>query len=112
MGLTVTNPLKLPWVEVRWNDANTGNDDVVTKENIHLYHKPTVVHTVGWLFQEDDKGITLVNEFYDECYRGRTFIYRPMIISVTPFTMSKARVKKTPPAPKPAASADADGGKG
>ncbi len=85
---------KLPLVLVTWNDANTGNEDVVTPENVEAYHKPTIVYTLGWLLRDDAKGITLVNEYYDEFYRGRTFIYRPMIISVTQFNLSKPRAKK------------------
>lgn len=80
-----------------WNDANTGGDDAVTHENIDSYHKPTVVTTLGWLFKETEEGITLVNEYYDNTFRGRTFIYRPMIISMTPYKLSKPRQKAVPP---------------
>jgi hypothetical protein len=90
---------KLPLVLVIWNDANTGGDDAVTTENLESYHKPTVVHTLGWLLKSDDKGVTLVNEYYDSTYRGRTFIYRPMIISVQPYKLSKPRRKAVPPIP-------------
>lgn len=86
--------IKLPLVLVTWNDANTGNDDVVTSDNVVAYHKPTIVSTLGWLLRDDEKGVTLVNEYYDEFYRGRTFIYRPMIISISPFNLSKPYKKK------------------
>lgn len=103
---------KLPLVLVTWNDANTGNEDVVTPENVEAYHKPTVVYTLGWLLRDDVKGVTIVNEYYDEFYRGRTFIYRPMIISVTPFNLSKPRVvKKVSHATSPPAS-DSSGADG
>lgn len=81
----------LPLVLVTWNDANTGGDDAVTSENVDTYHKPTVVSTLGWLLKSDDLGVTLCNEFYDSIYRGRTFIYKPMIVSVTPYNLSKPR---------------------
>lgn len=97
---------KLPLVLCIWNDANTGTDDVVTAENLESFHKPTVVHTLGWLLRDDEKGVTLVNEYYDATYRGRTFIYRPMIISVTPFKLSKPRQpKKQKPDPPPSTPA-------
>lgn len=82
---------KLPLVLVTWNDANVGGDDAVTLENVDGYHKPTVVHTLGWLLKSDDQGVTLVNEFYDNVYRGRTFIYKPMIVSILPFNLTKPR---------------------
>lgn len=83
-----------PLVLVVWKDANTGNDDVVTKDNVDQFHKPTIVSTLGWLLKNDDEGITLVNEFYEDCFRGRTFIFKPMIVSVTPFNLVKPRKAK------------------
>jgi len=87
-------PHNLPLVLVTWNDANVGGDDVVTLDNVNDYHKPTVVTTLGWLLKADDAGITLVNEYYEDAFRGRTFIYRPMIVSISPYNLSKPRTKK------------------
>ena len=93
-------PKNLPLVLVTWKDANVGGDDVVTPENVSAYHKPTVVSTLGWLLKEDEEGVTLVNEFYDEFFRGRTFIYRPMIVSIDHYNLAKPRkVKSAPPTP-------------
>jgi hypothetical protein len=83
--------MDLPLVLVTWNDANVGTDDVVSLDNVASFHKPTVVSTLGWLLKADDEGVTIVNEFYDGYYRGRTFIYRPMIISITPYNLTKRR---------------------
>jgi len=96
----------LPLVLVTWKDANTGGDDVVTTDNVSAYHKPTIVHTLGWLVKDDEEGVTIVNEFYDDFYRGRTFVYRPMVMTVEHFTLAKPRKKKkhvapTPPEPSP-----------
>ena len=88
------NTPELPLVFVTWNDANVGGDDIVTPENIDAYHKPTVVRTLGWLFKEDEIGVTIVNEYYDNTYRGRTFIYRPMIISIDRYRLAKTRTPK------------------
>lgn len=76
---------------VVWNDANVGGDDAVSLDTVHLYHEPTVVHTIGWVLKEDEEGISIVTEYYDETFRGRTFIHRPMIKDVIPFTISKKR---------------------
>jgi len=83
--------ISLPLVIVAWNDANTGNEDVVTLETVDSYHKPTVIHTIGWLLKGDDNGVTLVNEYYDGYFRGRTFIPGGMVISITPYNLSKPR---------------------
>lgn len=81
-------------VLVNWTDANTGSEDVVTKDNIDSLHKPTIVHTLGWAMKEDDVGITVCTEYYDEAFRGRTFIPRICINSVTDHRLTK------PPKPR------------
>lgn len=91
-----TPPDDLPLVLVAWNDANTDNDPV-TIESVRAVHKPMVVHTLGWLLYEDEDGLTVVNEWYFDSYRGRTFIPRGMLISVTPYKLSRPRTKKPPP---------------
>jgi hypothetical protein len=96
----------IPLVLAIWKDANTGNDDVVTPENVTTYHKSTLVHTLGWLLYEDEEGVTLVNEFYDDMFRGRTFIYRPMLVQLVPYNLSRPRKAKHE---KPAHSSDAGG---
>lgn len=88
----------LPLVMVAWNDANFDHDTAVTLETVGDLHKPTVVTTLGWVLRHDTVGITLVNEFFDSTYRGRTFIHAPMIISVTPFNLVKPRKRQAPPA--------------
>lgn len=87
-------PETLPLVLVTWKDANVGGDDAVTLENISSYHKPTLVRTLGWLLRDDEEGVSIVNEFYDDTYRGRTFVYRPMVVSVEHFKLAKSRKKK------------------
>jgi hypothetical protein len=83
---------KLPLVLVVWEDADTG-EEAVDRDTVVSYHRPTIVHTLGWVLKDDDVGVTLVNEFYSESYRGRTFIPRKMIQSVTPYNLSKPRTK-------------------
>lgn len=90
---------KVPFVIVVWEDADCG-EEAVDKHTVISYHRPTIVHTIGWVLMDDDAGITLVTEFYSETFRGRTFILRKNIISVTPIKLTKPRVKK-PPALEP-----------
>jgi hypothetical protein len=82
---------ELPLVLVIWEDANTGNDDAVSLDNVDAYHKPTIVKTLGWLLKRDDRGVTVVNEFYDSVFRGRTYIPAKMIMEVVPYNLSKPR---------------------
>lgn len=83
----------LPLVVVVWNDAWT-NELGVTKDDVRASHKPMVVTTIGWLLLDDEIGISIANELYDDTYRGRTFILRSMIQSVTPFALSTPRKRR------------------
>ena len=95
----MSGPVKhgLQLVLVEWDDAWTDNEPV-TKQTAYHTHDPYKITTLGWLLIDDAKGITLVTEFYDDCYRGKTFIPREMVKKVTPYILSKARklrAKKT-----------------
>lgn len=84
----------LPLVLVEWLDAWVRADVPVTLEDVGQSHKPEIIHTLGWILRDDEAGISLANEFYDDTYRGRTFIPRAMIKTVIPYNLSKKRVKK------------------
>ena len=84
---------KLSLALVVWNDASTTPDEPITLEDVGSVHYPVVVHTLGWILRDDEVGITLVNEFYEGTYRGRTFIPRGMIVSVTPFRLTRMKKK-------------------
>lgn len=83
---------------VVWDDAQSNSVSSVTIKAIDEVHKPAVMQTLGWLLKEDEGGVSVANERCldqgDETYRGHTFIPRKMIISVTPFTLARPRVKK------------------
>ena len=81
-------------VLVEWLDANTGSEDAVDEDTVDSYHKPTSVHTLGWVLRDNEKGMTLVTEYYDSTYRGRTFIPRICIKAVTEYKLTKPRVSK------------------
>ena len=84
----------LPLVLVEWNDAVVFADSPVTLADVSTQHRPEVVHTLGWVLRDDETGISLANEFYDDTYRGRSFIPRVMIRAVTAYALSKPRTKK------------------
>jgi hypothetical protein len=86
----------LPLVLVEWLDANTDNEPV-TEDNVSSVHRPYVIHTLGWVLQHDDIGITLCNEFYLDSYRGRTFIPAGMIVHVTPYNLARPRQPRRTP---------------
>ena len=85
----------VPLVVVKWQDAWT-NELGVTLEDVGASHKPMPVTTIGWLLKDDEVGISLANEYFDDgSYRGRTFILRSMVVSCEPFALVKPRKPKT-----------------
>lgn len=93
------------FVEVVWSDAYA---DKATKafsvdEIKHTDEDNLPVVTRGFLLREDDKGVSVAPEFYLNTednkwnYRGRTFILKSMILSVTdyPPKKKKSRLPKT-----------------
>lgn len=84
----------LPLVIVQWDDAWT-NEMGVTVEDVRSSHKPMPVQTIGWLLLDDEVGVSLANEHFDDgSYRGRTFILRSMVRAMTHHTLVKPRQKK------------------
>jgi hypothetical protein len=73
----------LRFVEVEWNDAH-GTGSVTFDPSLH--HKPCVMFTRGWLVKEDDTGVSVACERYQEegqwCYRGSTFVPAGMVVKV------------------------------
>lgn len=95
-------------VLVSWLDAWQDQENFATKHGIVSTHDPMPVQTIGWLIHEDERGVSVANEQSTQdgqtVYRGRTFIPRAMIKSVTPFKLTKPRTRKSnvqevPPAP-------------
>lgn len=71
-------------VLVTWNDANASATAVYVKST---HHQPTVMHTVGWLLDQDETGLSLACERFtgDDGqwnYRGLTFIPKGMATKV------------------------------
>ncbi len=83
---------KLPLVVVEWDDA--WQTETPAALNGPMVHAPERVTTIGWVLRDDAEGIQLANEFYDDTYRGRTFIMRSMVRKVTPYKLTKPRLNK------------------
>lgn len=90
---------KLPLVVVEWNDAWIDGSDPVNLAEVGTSHKPKVIVTLGYVLKDDDVGLSLANEYYEDesVYRGRTFIPRQMVKTVTPYRLSRPRTKRQPP---------------
>lgn len=85
-------------VIVRWNDAWQDQENFSTAHGIASTHSPMPISTLGWVIQDDEEGISIVNEQSTQdghdVFRGRTFIPRAMIKSVTPYNLTKPRTKR------------------
>lgn len=86
---------KVPFVVCIWDDAWADATSGTTLQDAHEKHMPTVMETRGWLLVDSDTGVSL---FYERCldkgeeyYRGRTFIPRSLIRSITPVKLSSPR---------------------
>ncbi len=84
---------KLPFVMVEWFDAVDWESPVALSE-VASRHRPEEVVSIGWLLKEDEIGVTLACEYYDETYRRTEFIPRINIIRVNHFRLTK------PPKPR------------
>lgn len=88
-------------VVVKWLDAWADTEGFNTLHGISTSHSPMDIETLGWLLHRDDTGISIANEKSSQdghpIYRGRTFVPAGMIVSVSPFNMSKPRNPRKAP---------------
>lgn len=85
--------MNLRLVKVIWNDAWANKDDEVSLEDIARTHAPVVVTTIGWYLYEDKEGLSVANEMYETKFRGRTFIPKPLIVSIEDVLQRKQKRK-------------------
>lgn len=87
-----------PFVIVEWDDAWQDQENFATAHGIATTHQPMRVKTRGLLILDDDVGISLANEDSVQdgtpVFRGRTFVPRAMVRSVTPYNLTKPRTKR------------------
>lgn len=97
MGWEVSGPVL---VKVIWDDAWGEAEESFFYKDAHTKHHPVVMHTVGWLIIDDEKGVSIANERClddgEENYRGRTFIPKSLVRSVTPIVKTRAKRKVKP----------------
>lgn len=84
-----------------WDDAwGDAHESVSPHDHVDLKHKATVMQSVGWLMRDDEAGLSIFNERCldqgEESYRGRTFIPRAMVRSVTPVIKPRKPRKRSP----------------
>ena len=86
-------PNKLKLVLCIWKDAWVDGTDPVSQNDAHLKHRASIHETIGWLLFQNEDGISIANEYCpeDETYRGRTYIPNGMLVSTTPFNLTKPR---------------------
>ena len=106
------NPFDYPLVVVEWDDAWVNAEEPVSPADVTASHKPTVVRTIGWLLRQDEAGVSLANEHYENLYRGRSFIPTVMVRSVTRYQLTKPRAprRNNRSNPKPAVGTGTDRG--
>jgi hypothetical protein len=95
------NPFDYPLVVVEWDDAWVRAEEPVSPADVTASHKPTIVRTIGWLLREDATGVSLANEYYEDLYRGRSFIPAIMVRSVSRYRLTKPRKPKPEPVSQP-----------
>lgn len=84
-----------PFCVVIWDDAWGDAVQSATPQDAHEKHMPTVMETRGWVLVDDPKGVSVFTERCldkdEEYYRGRSFIPRAMIRSVTQMNLTTPR---------------------
>ena len=87
--------MDFPLVIVEWQDAWSDEANFATAHGVKSTHEPMVVRTLGYVLVDDETGISVVAERSvqdgHDVFRGRTFIPRAMVKSVTPYKLSKPR---------------------
>lgn len=85
-----------------WNDAWVDANDPVNLADVAASHKPKVIKTIGYVLQDDEVGISIANEHYgdEDVYRGRTFVPRAMVVTLTLQKITKPRPRKEKPVVK------------
>jgi len=86
------------FVIVVWDDAWQDQENFVTAHGIKSTHEPMRVVTMGLLIQDDEVGISVANERStqdgQDVFRGRSFIPRAMVRSITPYNLTKPKLKR------------------
>ena len=83
------------FVSCIWRDAWADAVEGVTLKDVADKHRPTIMETRGWLLYEDADGVSILGErcldIGDDYYRGRSYIPKVLIQSISPWPAVKAR---------------------
>lgn len=84
-------------VMVTWNDAHGSTAEYYAEK----MHAPAVMHTVGWLMEANDTGVSLCSEQAPDVdgefeYRCHTFIPLGMVVKVQKLTTTGRAVSRIP----------------
>lgn len=81
-------------VIVTWNDAHGSTAEYYAPK----LHAPAVMHTVGWLMEANEAGVSLCSERSPDTkefdYRGHTFIPLGMVVEVRKLTTTGRAVSR------------------
>ncbi len=97
----MTQLSKCPLVCVVWYDAHTLQAGEYTLEEIDdSFHEPALIHTYGLLVRDNEKGVTIAQEWTNPedsnpTYRTLGFVPKGMIKEVIHLKLAKAK-KKAP----------------
>lgn len=85
--------MKLKRILVHWLDAS-GDLTKQVWSGDEVKHEPLHVYTLGYLWKEDDIGVTMFTEYIEDdevSFRGRMFIPKGMIVEVSTLNVSKTK---------------------
>ena len=89
--------IKCKRVLVTWNDAHGDPMQQVWTAADLTEHKPVVVQTIGYLYKQDEIGVTLFQELIEDetvSFRGKTFIPTGMIVKIETLNISRPKKQK------------------
>lgn len=91
-------------VLVVWDDAHADASEALSLDDVAVKHRAATFQTVGWLLRNDELGVSVANERCldqgDEVYRGRTFVPKSLVRSITPVVKPRKKRSNLNPPPE------------
>lgn len=85
--------INFPLIYVVWKDHNADGSWADEKD---FEHGPSICHSIGWLFKEDEEGLTIISNLADAQISNRQYILKNCITRRTVIrkgSLSKTEVK-------------------
>lgn len=86
--------MKYPLVYIEWDDHHS-NDGWQAEADVK--HSPAPCRSVGWLYKEDEKGVTIVGSVNDTDVGNNLYIVRSCITKYKVLRKGKNEKHKPPP---------------